>query len=177
MSDLERRLDAMLASDELDPGLINELMSLPPDYPGLDGILAKLNDAVGNEPVSPMMNIEDFYRPGMRPYSLHWPLAPSTQAFLSMPFEALDRKTQFYVLFQEWTRRDLEAHTASNGGDLRGARAIFEECLARADDLDVAELRARSHEGLADVYTKLDDRDGARRELQAAMATRAGAVG
>ena len=174
MGDLERRLDAMLASGELDPELINDLMSLPPDYPGIDGILAKLNEAIGDEPASPLMNIEDFYRPGTRPYVLHWPLAPSTQTVLPMPFEALDHKTQFYVLFQEWTRRDLEANAARNGGDLQRARAIFEECLARADQLDVAELRARSHEGLAEVYIKLDDRDAARHELQAAMAARAG---
>lgn len=174
MDDLERRLDSMLASQELDPGLLDELMALPPGYPGIDRILAKLNAAIGDQPASPPMDIESFYRPGTQPYVLSWPLAPATQAVLPMPFEALDHKTQFYVLFQEWTRRELEGNTARNGGDLDGARTIFEECLARADQLDVAELRARSHEGLAGVYEKLDERDAARRELHAAMAARSG---
>jgi hypothetical protein len=176
MGDLERRLDVMLASDELDPELMNELMSLPRDYPGIDGILSKLNDAMGDEVPSPPMNIADFYRPGPQPYSLQWPLSPPTQAVLSMPFEVMDHKTQFYVLFQDWTRRVFDATSAREGGDLQGARAIFEECLGRADQLDVAELQARSHEGLAEVYTKLDDRQAVRQELEAATAARAGAV-
>jgi tetratricopeptide (TPR) repeat protein len=176
VEDLEQRLDRMLGSDTLDPGLVEELMALPPDYPGLDRILAKLTAAIGDQPVSPPMDIDDFYRPGTVPYTLRWPLAAPTLDVLPMGFEALDHKTQFFVLFQEWTRRELEANTARNAGDLAAAQAIFEECLARAEQLDVAELRARSHEGLGDVYEKLNDRDAARRELQAAMTERAGAA-
>ena len=174
MEDLEQRLDRMLGSQELDPGLIEELMALPPNYPGLDRILAKLSAIVGDQPASPPLDIDAFYRPGAVPFTLRWPLAPPTLAVLPMGFEALDHKTQFYVLFQEWTRRELEANTARNGGDLATAQAIFEECLARAEQLDVAELKARSHEGLAGVYEMVNDRDAARREFQAAMTERAG---
>ena len=176
MDDLEDRLDRMLASQELDPSLMEELMALPPDYPGLDRILAKLSAVVGDQPASPPLDIDAFYQPGAMPYALHWPLAPPTLAVLPMGFEALDHKTQFYVLFQEWTRRELEANTARNAGDLAAAQAIFEECLARAEQLDVAELKARSHEGLAGVYEMVNDRDAARREFQAAMTERAGAA-
>jgi hypothetical protein len=176
MDDLEGRLDRMLDSQELDPALVQELMALPPDYPGLDRIIAKLGAIVGDQPASPPMNIEDYYRPGEEGYTLRWPLAPPTLAALPMPFEALDRKTQFYVLFQEWTRCELEANTTRNAGDLGGAQTLFEQCLARAQQLDVAELRGRSHEGLASVYEMSNDRDAARRELQAAMAERAGAA-
>ena len=176
MNDMEHRLDRMLESQELDPGLIEELMALPPDYPGLDSILAKLSAVVGDQPASPPLNIDDFYRPGAAPYTLRWPLAPPTLAVLPMAFEALDHKTQFYVLFQEWTRRELEANTARNAGDLATAQAIFEECLARAQQLNVAELKARSHEGLASIYEMVNDRDATRREFRAAMAERAGAA-
>jgi hypothetical protein len=176
MDDLEVRLDRMLASQELDPSLMEELMALPPGYPGLDRILTKLSAVVGDQPASPPLDIDAFYRPGATPYALHWPLAPPTLAVLPMGFEALDHKTQFYVLFQEWTRRELAANQALNAGDLTTAQAVFEECLARAEQLDVAELRARSHEGLATVYDKVNDRNAARREFEAALADRAGAA-
>ena len=174
MDDLERRVERMLAdpTQEVDPGLIQELMALPPNYPGLDRIIAKLTAAVGDQPASPPLNIEDFYRPGVEPYTLRWPLAPSTLAFLPMPFEALDHKTQFYVLFQEWTRVENEGVMARTAGDLGRARTLFKECLARAKQLHVRELKARSHENLASVYEMAGDQQAARAEYQSAMAQR-----
>jgi hypothetical protein len=168
MDDLERRIDRMLESREVDGALIDEILTLPPDTPGLYQILEKLQ-AIASKPA---LDIEDYYRPGTELYTLQWPLAPPTAAMLPVPFEELDRKSQFFVLFQEWTRRELEATTACNSGALADARTSFEECLERAEQLDVAELRARSHEGLASVYEMTDDRAGARRELEAAMAAR-----
>ncbi len=47
---------------------------------------------------------------------------------------------------------------ARNGGDRERARTLFEECLARAEQLDVSELKARSHENLASVYEMAGDR-------------------
>jgi hypothetical protein len=183
MDDLEQRIDQILGSGELNAERLDELMALapeimalPPGHPGRDQILAKLTAITGDQPAAPQMNIEDYYRPGVLPYTQHWPLAPPTLAAMPMPFEALDRKTQFYVLFQEWTRRELDASMARDSGDPRSAVPIFEECLARADQLDVAELRARSHAGLASVYEMLEDRQAARRELQAEMAEREAAV-
>ena len=174
MDDLERRVDRMLEdpTQEVDPGLIQELMALPPDYPGLDRIIAKITAAGGEQPASAPLNIEDFYRPGVEPYTLRWPLAPSTLAFLPMPFEALDHKTQFYVLFQEWTRVENEGVMARTAGDLGRARTLFKECLARAKQLHVRELKARSHENLASVYEMADNRQAARAEYQSAAAER-----
>lgn len=174
MDDLERRVERMLEdqTQEVDPELIQELMALPPDYPGLDRIIAKLTASASDQPASPPLNIDDFYRPGEERYTLRWPLAPSTLALLSMPFEALDHKTQFYVLFQDWTRVELEATMARNGGDRERARTLFEECLARAEQLDVQELKARSHENLASVYEMAGDRQAARAEYQSAIAER-----
>jgi hypothetical protein len=173
MSDLERRLDTMLAAQELDPALVQEIMALSPDDPVAARILAKLLTVVGEQGPSPALNIEDYYRPGVERYTLRWPLAPTTLAALPVPFEELDHKTQFYVLFQEWTRRELEGNVARNAGDLAGARAIFEECLERAEQLDVAELKARSYEGLMSVAEREGDPDAARRALEAALAARA----
>ena len=183
MDDLEQRLDQILASGELNADRLGEIlamapeiMSLPPDHPGRDRILGKLQGIIGDEPASPAMNIDDYYRPGDVPFTLQWALAPQTLAAMPMPFEALDHKTQFYVLFQEWTRRELDANMARDSGDPRSAIPIFEECLARAEQLDVAELRARSHAGLASVYEMVEERDAARRELQAEIAEREAAV-
>ena len=183
MDDLEGRLDQILGSGELDAdklgeilALAPEIMALAPDHPGRDRILAKLNAVVGDQAPSAPMDIEDFYRPGDTPYTLLWPLAPQTLAVMPMPFEALDHKTQFYVLFQEWTRRELDANMARDSGDPASALPIFEECLERAEQLDVAELRARSHQGLASVYEMLEDRDATRRELLAAKSERGAAA-
>jgi hypothetical protein len=174
MDDLERRVDRMLEDKDqlVDPGLIQELMALPPDYPGLDRILAKLTAGAGAQPASQPLNIEDFYRPGVERYTLRWPLAPPTLAFLPVPFDALDHKTQFYVLFQEWTRVENEATMARIAGDLGRARTLFKECLARAKQLHVRELKARSHENLASVYEMAGDQQAARAEYQSAMAQR-----
>jgi hypothetical protein len=172
MSELERRVEAMIASQEIDPSLVQEVLALPPDDPEAGRILAKLLEAVGDQGPSPLMNIEDYYRPGDGTYDLIWPLAPSTAAVLTFPFEALDRKTQFFVLFQEWTRREAEGSVATVSGDPDGAKAIFEECLARADQLDVAELRARSYDGLRRVAEVKGDREAARQALAAAMSER-----
>ena len=174
MDDLERRVERMLADrdQEMDPELIRELMALPPDHPGLDRIIAKLTAAGGSQPASPPLNIDDFYPPGEDRYTLRWPLAPSTLALLPAPFAALDRKTQFYVLFQEWTSAELEATMARSAGDLERARALFGECLARAEQIDVPELKARSHENLASISEMAGDRQAARAEYQSAMAER-----
>jgi hypothetical protein len=172
MDDLESRLERMLDAQEVDESLVQEILALSPTDPEAERILKKLEGAVGNQGPSPVMNIEDYYRPGDDLYTLLWPLSPATTAVLLMPFEALDRKTQFFVLFQEWTRREAEASVAMVSGDPDGARAVFEECLARADQLDVDELRARSYDGLRRIAELKGDRAAARQALAAAMSAR-----
>lgn len=162
----------MLETNEIDQALIAEIMALSPGDPRVERIMGRLSEIGADQGPSPVMNIEDYYQEGDQLFTLHWPLAPPTLATLPFPFEALDHKTQFYVLFQEWTRRDLEANTARNAGDLTGAREIFEECLARADQLNITELEARSYEGMASVAEKLRQIDEADRLYQAAESLR-----
>jgi hypothetical protein len=54
-----------------------------------------------------------------------------------------------------------------------GATTIFDECLARADQLEVPELRARSYEGLVRVAERAGQTATARELSRAAMAARA----
>jgi hypothetical protein len=169
VDELEHRLERMLESKEIDQGLIDEIMALPPGDPRVERVFAKLAE-FGETPGPAPLNIEDHYRPDGGLYELRWPLAPVTLSALPFPFESLDRKTQFYVLFQEWTRRNQDATTALTSGDNQTARAIFEECLARAQQLDVRELEIRSYRGLASVASKMRDLDSADRWLQAAEA-------
>jgi len=132
----------------------------------MQGVKLRGLDQVGSEPLAP---IGDYYveKPGL--YDLRWPLP----AQLPMPFDSLDRKTQFFVLFGEWTRREMEAMEHLNRGDLVGATTIFDECLARAEQIEVAELRARSYEGLMRVAQRAGQSATARELSQSATAARA----
>jgi hypothetical protein len=165
---LEERLERMLESKEYDQALVDEIMSLPPGDPRVDRVLAKLGEFGLSDAPAPAMDIGAHYRPGEGLYELRWPLSQMTLLALPFPFEALDRKTQFFVLFQEWTRRELDATSAEGAGEHGTALAIFEECLARAEQLDVSDLKVRSYRGLASVATKMRDLDGADRWLAAA---------
>lgn len=136
-------------------GEADEVMQLLQDLGAMDG---------GRQ----TLNISDHYRPGEGLYQLRWPLGLA----LPLPFDQLDRPTQFSVLFGEWTRREMEAQYAMSQGDNTGAQAIFEECLARAQQIQVPELVARSHEGLAGVASKTNQRAVERRHLQLAVAAR-----
>jgi hypothetical protein len=100
------------------------------------------------------LNIADYYRDGPAKYDQRWPIASSLAGFT---FDDLDRKTQFFVLFNEWTRRELEGMGELNAGHTDGAETIFAECVERARQLDVSELLARSYEGLMRVAQKRGD--------------------
>jgi hypothetical protein len=134
-----------------------------------DEVVALLQSMGANDSGNKVLNIGDHYRPGTRLYDLRWPVAFE----LPIPFDELDRPTQFSVLFGEWTRREMEAAYTRNQGDNAGARVIYEECLARAEQIEVPELIARSHEGLASVAQKLNERSVERRHLLLAEAARA----
>jgi hypothetical protein len=167
--ELEHKLEDLVQTGKLDSTLIQELMSLN-DESAIDRIIAKLKDWGADEGTSSTLNIADYYRPGMAKYQLMWPLSPTLT--LPVSFDQLDRETQFYVLFNEWSRRELEGHQALHAGDTHGAQAIFQECLARAEQLEVAELKARSYEGFVRVAQKLNDRQAERQWLDAALAIR-----
>jgi hypothetical protein len=112
--------------------------------------------------------IEDYYQPADTLFELRWPLGVT----LPIAFDRLDHRTQFSVLFQEWTRRAMEGDYALQQGDAASAKLIFEECLARAKQLAVNELIARSYERLAKVAQRTGVRAQERKHLKAAMAAR-----
>ena len=118
----------------------------------------------------PPLNIADYYKPGPGQYVLGWQLGLNSP--LPLPFDQLDRKTQFFVLFQEWTRRELEGMTLLNSGDVDGAESVFKECLERAQQLDVRELEARCYEGFMRVAQRRGSRSDELAWLHKAAAAR-----
>jgi hypothetical protein len=133
-----------------------------------DEVMSMLNDMGFHDGGRQTLNFSDHYRPGTELYKLRWPVAFP----LPVPFDELDRPTQFSVLFTEWTRREAEACQVRNQGDNNSAQFIFEECLARAHQMEVPELIARSHEGLASVAQRLNERTAERQHLKLAVAAR-----
>ena len=131
-------------------------------------VMAVLEGMGANEGGSKTLNIADYYEPGSGLYNLRWPV----KFPLPIPFEQLDRPTQFSVLFGEWSRREMEARYALLHGDTTDAMAGFEECLQRAEQIAVAELVARSHEGIASVAEKTNQRALQRKHLKLAIASR-----
>jgi len=62
-----------------------------------------------------------------------------------------------------------------NDGDVAGAQVVFLECGERADQIDVAELSARSYENLARVAERRSDQKAVLSWLDKAKAARAAA--
>lgn len=132
-------------------------------------VAALLEAAGGMEGGDEVMNIRDHYHPGDgRLFQLHWPI----EFPLPLPFEELDRPTQFSVLWGEYSRRMLEGSHAVLEGDAGQARTIYAECLERAQQLDVPELIARSHEGIARAAAKGNQRSQERKHLKLAITAR-----
>ena len=132
-------------------------------------VMAILEAAGGKEGGDEVLNIQEHYRPGDgRLFQLRWPI----EFPLPLPFEELDRPTQFSVLWGEYSRRMLEGSHAVLEGDAGHARAIYAECLERAQQLDVPELIARSHEGMARAAAKGNQRSEERKHLKLAVAAR-----
>jgi hypothetical protein len=164
-------LEKMLDSGTITRDQVAMIMQAAEDPAVLDQILAQLKAGGADEAgPSPPLNIEDYYREGSEQFELLWPLKVS----LPFPFEQLDRKTRFFVLFQEWSRRELDGVSMLNAGQAGEAATVFEECLARARQLNVNELVARSHEDLMRVADKNGDSKAARSHSQAAVEARAG---
>ena len=68
--------------------------------------------------------------------------------------------------------REMQGMSVLNGGQVDKAEQIFQECLARAAQIDVAELSARSYEGLKRVAQKRGDAMAERKWIQAAQRAR-----
>jgi hypothetical protein len=168
---MQKMLETLLNSANVPPEVRNAVTAAMSDPARLDEALAQLK-AIGADQVGsgPPLNIEDYYKPGPGTYELRWPLGLNVP--LPMSFEELDRKTQFFVLFQEWTRRELEGMMLLNSGDVGGAEIVFAECLERAAQIDVRELEARSYEGFVRVAQKRGDRNAEVVWLRKAAAAR-----
>lgn len=173
-ADLVATINALLdraAAGELTPDEMTALQKFALDPRWMSIVMEGVNlrglDQVGSEPLAP---ISDYYveKPGR--FELRWPLPGHLP--LPISFTTLARKTQFFLLFGEWSRREMEGVEYLNRGDLVGATTIFHECLARADQLEVPELRARSYEGLMRVAQRAGQIATARELSRAATAAR-----
>jgi hypothetical protein len=168
---LQDLIEQLSSSTPLPPAVLHQIQQAMDDPSKLDELLKVLADLGARDMGSgPPLNIDDYYQPGVEPFDLRWSLT----ANLPLPFEQLDHKTQFYVLFQEWTRREMEGLFALDGGNLPESMTIFKECLQRALQLEVAELIARSYENMAKVADHAGKRAEGRRYARKAAAARAG---
>jgi len=156
MPGLDRLLDDLIKTGKFSPDLAARVQAAMADPARLDEVLTELKtlgaDQIGD---GPPLEIGDYYRDGSRNYELRWELPSHLR--LPISFSDLDRKTQFFVLFQEWSRREMEGMIALNEGRIAEAEAIFDECLARADQIEVDELRARTYEDLRRVAQRRGD--------------------
>jgi hypothetical protein len=169
--EVARLVQEFAQSGAMPPELTRLVEEARSDSQLADVLMAELKKLGADEVGSgPPLDIASFYRDGP-PFDLRWELPDDLRS--RGEFDQFDRKTQFYILFAEWTRRELEGMSALNAGDNNGAKAIFEECLARARQLDVGELEARSYENLLRVAEKTGgDRAEQRRLLECAKAAR-----
>jgi len=168
---VQAALQELLESGAISTYQVSAIMQAVTNDPALlDQFIGQLKSAGADQAgPSPPLNVEDYYRDGDGTFELRWPL----QTALPMSFDMLDRKTRFFVLFQEWTRRELQGLTMLNAGQTEEAAAVFEECLARARQLSVNELIARSYENLMRVADKTGDPKAARKYSEAAVEARA----
>lgn len=173
VDDFKRLLDQLIATGQAPPNLLDLVDEASRDPAKMNEIVELLQGVAGD--LHAPLEIEDFYDEGdAEKFELRWPLSPANPLVgRGVPFEALDRKSQFFTLFAEWQRRETQGMSALLGGSLEQAEQIFEECLARADQIEVGELRARSYEGLVRVAERRGDREAQLEYSERAEAARA----
>src|SRR5271166_604638 len=152
--ELQCLLQNLIESGTLTKDDVATLMQAANNPEALELMISKLREGGADQVGSGApLDMNQYYRDGTNMFELRWPL----QASLPIAFDQLDRKTQFFVLFQEWSRRELEGMTALNSGQTDQAKAIFAECLERAQQLQINELIARSYEGFMRIAQTLGD--------------------
>lgn len=161
-------LNQMIKDEQESSQISNRLSALQVLYV----CIKNLSDVLYYGGRSPL-KIEDFYRDAPGKFDLRWPLK-SSLSLLPAPFDELDRKTQFYALFTEWQSREMEGWDVLNKGQLDQAEKIFQECVKRAEQIEVRELIARSYEGLMSVAHKRGDGKSELEWSKKAMKARSG---
>lgn len=168
---MEQMIKDFMNSGKMDQNMMNQLQSIVNNPEQVRAAIEQLKAAGADEMGSEEpLKIEDFYKEGSEKFDLNWPLNPYLD--LPTPFPELDRKTQFYVLFNEWQTRETEGMMALNNGALDQAENIFQECITRAEQIEVPELKARSYEGLMRLAQKQSDRTSEKKWSEKAMETR-----
>lgn len=165
-------LEQMIASGQANPELLEMIDKAMADPTQAEALLGQLSALT--EGLEAPLDIEDFYveRDGSK-FELRWELSAGNPFVgFGVSFDSLDRKSQFFVLFAEWQRRETEGLLALNGGNLADAETVFKECLERADQIDVNELRARSYENLMRVAERRGDAESAMNWLNEANSAR-----
>lgn len=165
---VEEVLQRVVKTGKISNEDISKLMREAKDHPEwLDAINATLRKIGAHEVGSGApLNAADYYVDGAEKFRLMYELQLPMQ--LPVPFEDLDRKTQFCVLFMEWSRRELEGMMVLNSGDVALADSVFQECENRAKQLGVVELLARSYEGRMRCAQRLNNPTEERKWLRAA---------
>jgi len=159
--DIDALLDRFVQTGQMPDGLMDALKRADPAT--IERVTEKLTalgaDQLGDRPLD---NIADYYVEAEERYALLWPLGQD----LPLPFDELDRKTQFHVLFAECRRVIMEASNQRNAGQLVEAAAGFREVLERADQIDVPILKCDAYQGLMTVEEKLGQRERAAHYLK-----------
>jgi hypothetical protein len=173
LAEVEARIRALPDRPDMDQELLALLASFRDDPDAVERINGWLRDIGGTEVgYGEPLDIRAFYKPGDEKFELRWPLAVTIP--FGMSWDDLDRETQFHVLFAEWSRRGMEAANALLAGTLEEAERAYDECLERADQLEVGELSARALDGLRSIAGRRNDAAAERRWLLAAAAVRRG---
>jgi len=107
-------------------------------------MLSELADDFG---VRPPPDPEALYRPDSGPMELLFPLPGDLAA---LPWSPLSHRDRFFVLVAAWALREADGIQLLRSGDFGQASEVFQECVARAKQMQSAELIARSYEDLAE---------------------------
>jgi hypothetical protein len=116
--------------------------------------------------VRPPPDPEALYRSGYGPVE---PLFPMPGGLASLPWNSLSHRDRFFVLVAAWALREADGIQLLRAGDFGPANQVFQECVARAKQMQSAELIARSYEDLAE-HAAASGNGGAARVWRAAAA-------
>jgi len=174
MDDIDSMLRRLIESGMIPPELVQMLRKAQESPDLMNHLLEKLAPIVGSA-AQDTLDPESYYQDGDgSKFTTLWPLSNDNPVVIrGYRFDDLDRKTQFQVLFAEWSRRESDGLMALAAGDFEGAEATFRECVERGTQIQVAELRARSYEDLARVAERRGDQAGVLHWLDQAEGARA----